>query len=353
MSVSYLADRLLRSTGGLVGRVLGSRAWVLWTVSAAVAAMLPGAVVAQDGSHAGVRVSLKADRTALTVGDLVTLTLEVTHPLDHVVVVPRLGPEWGPFEVISQTTAHVSSNGDGTETTSQRLTVTVFALGTFETPDLSISVRGPDGGVERVFPLPVLLTVNSVLSGPDERLKDIRPPADLASPLWMRPAALAVAVLATLAVLVPGAYIVSRRLRGWEPQPMLPVDARTPWEIAVQEIDRVERLDLPGDGRFKEHYALMAGVIQTYVRAMYLGNGGPPHATDMTTDEIGTAIWQSSLDRKNAGLVVDLFLEADLVRFSNYTPLEAQAYEALRRARDLLESTRPLAEAATQPEATA
>ena len=353
MSVSYLADRLLRSTGGLVGRVLGSRAWVLWTVSAAVAAMLPGAVVAQDGSHAGVRVSLKADRTALTVGDLVTLTLEVTHPADHVVVVPRLGPEWGPFEVISQTTAHVSSNGDGTETTSQRLTVTVFALGTFETPDLSISVRGPDGGVERVFPLPVLLTVNSVLSGPDERLKDIRPPADLASPLWMRPAALAVAVLATLAVLVPGAYIVSRRLRGREPQPMLPVDARTPWEIAVQEIDRVERLDLPGDGRFKEHYALMAGVIQTYVRAMYLGNGGPPHATDMTTDEIGTAIWQSSLDRKNAGLVVDLFLEADLVRFSNYTPLEAQAYEALRRARDLLESTRPLAEAATQPEATA
>ena len=353
MNVSYLADRLLRSTGGLVGRVLGSRAWVLWTVSAAVAAMLSGTVVAQDGSHAGVRVSLKADRTALTVGDLVTLTLEVTHPADHVVVVPRLGPEWGPFEVISQTTAHVSSNGDGTETTSQRLTVTVFALGTFETPDLSISVRGPDGGVERVFPLPVLLTVNSVLSGPDERLKDIRPPADLASPLWMRPAALAVAVLATLAVLVPGAYIVSRRLRGREPQPMLPVDARTPWEIGVEEIDRVERLNLPGDGRFKEHYALMAGAIQTYVRAMYLGNGGRPHATDMTTDEIGTAIWQSSLDRKNAHLVVDLLLEADLVKFSNYAPREAQAYEALRRARDVLESTRPLADDATQPEATA
>ena len=347
-----MADRLLRSTGGLVGRVLGSRAWVLWTVSAAVAAMLPGAVVAQDGSPPGVRVSFRADRAALTVGHLVTLTLEVTHPADHVVVVPRLGPEWGPFEVISQTTAHADPNGDGTETTSQQLTVTIFAVGTFETPDLSISVRGPDGGVERVFPLPVRLTVNSVLSGPDERLKDIRPPADLASPLWMRPATLAVAVLATMAVLVPAGYIVGRRLRGREPQPMLPVDAGPPWEIVVQEIDRVERLDLPGDGRFKEHYALVAGVIQAYVRAMYLGNGGPPHATDMTTDEIGTAIWQSSLDRKNAGLVVDLFLEADLVRFSNYTPLEAQAYEALSRARDLLESTRPLAEEATQPEAT-
>ena len=115
----------------------------------------------------------------------------------------------------------------------------------------------------------------------------------------------------------------------------------------------MERLDLPGDGRFKEHYALMAGVIQAYVRAMYLGNGARPHVTDMTTDEIGTAIWQSSLDRKNAGLVVDLFLEADLVRFSNYTPLEEQAYATLRRARDILESTRPLTDDATQPEATA
>ena len=348
-----MADRLLRSTGGLVGRVLGSRVWVLWVVSVTLAATVPGAALAQDGSHSGVRVSFTADRAALTVGDLVTLTLEVTHPADHVVVVPRLGPEWGPFEVISQTTAHTNYNGDGSETTSQQLTVTVFALGTFETPDLSISVRGPEGGVERVFPLPVLLTVNSVLSGPDERLKDIRPPADLASPLWMRPAALAVAVLATLAVLVPGAYVVSRRLRGREPQPKLPVDARTPWEIAVQEIDRVERLDLPEDGRFKEHYALVAGVIQAYVRAIYLGNGGRPHATDMTTDEIGTAIWQSSLDRKNARLVVDLLLEADLVRFSRYTPLEEQAYETLRRARDILESTRPLADDATQPEATA
>ena len=348
-----MADRVLRSTDALNRRVRGSRAWVLSAASAALVAMLPGAAVAQDGSHAGVRVAFTADRADLTVGDPVTLTLEVTHPADHVVVVPRLGPEWGPFEVVSQTAAHANANGDGTETTSQQLTVTAFALGTFETPDLSISVRGPDGGVERVFPPPVRLTVNSVLSEADERLKDIRPPADLASPLWMRPAALAVAVLATLAVLVPGAYIVSRRLRGREPQPMLPVDARTPWEIGVEEIDRVERLNLPGDGRFKEHYALMAGAIQTYVRAMYLGNGGRPHATDMTTDEIGTAIWQSSLDRKNAHLVVDLLLEADLVKFSNYAPREAQAYEALRRARDVLESTRPLADDATQPEATA
>ena len=325
----------------------------MWAVFAALATMLPGAVAAQGGSHASVRVSFSADRAALTVGDHVTLTLEITHPADHAVVVPRLGPEWGPFEIVAQTTAQTAPNGDGTETTSQQLRVTVFAVGTIETPDLSISVRGPDGGVERVFPQPVRLTVNSVLSGADDQLKDIRPPADLASPPWIRSVAFAIAAAAVLAVLAPSAYVINRRLRGRETRPTSAVDARTPWEIAVQEIDRVERLDLPGAGRFKEHYARVAGAMQAYVRAIYLGDAGRRYATEMTTDEIGGAIWQSSLDRNTARLVVDLLLEADLCRFSVYTPPETQAYDALRRARDILERTRSLAGEAAQPEAMA
>ena len=72
---------------------------VLWAVVAFIAAMSPGAAVAQDGSNPDIRVSFTADRATLTVGDLVTLTLEVTHPTGHVVTVPRLRPEWGPFEV--------------------------------------------------------------------------------------------------------------------------------------------------------------------------------------------------------------------------------------------------------------
>ena len=348
-----MADRVLRSTGDLVGRVPGSRAWVMWAVFAALAVMLPGAVVAQDGSHARVRVSFSADRAVLTVGDHVTLILEITHPADHAVVVPRLGAEWGPFEIVSQTTAQTASNGDGTETTSQQLTVTIFALGAVQTPDLSISVRGPDGDVERVFPPPVRLTVSSVLSGSDEQLKDIRPPADLASPLWRRSAAFAIAAAAVLAVLAPSAYVASRRLRGRETRPTLAIDAEIPWEVATQEIDRVERLDLPGAGRFEEHFALVAGAIHAYVRAIYLGDAGHRYATEMTTDEIGAAIWQSSLDRNNARLVVDLLVEADLCRFSAYTPPETQAYDALRRAREILESTRPQAGGAIQPEATA
>ena len=345
-----MADQLVRIARCVAGRAF--RAWVPWAVAAFLAAIAPGAAAAQDGPHSGIRVSLTADRGTLTVGDIVTLTLELTHPADHAVVVPSLVPGWGPFEVVSQTPAQTDTNADGTETTSQRIEVTLFTPGTFETPDLSISVRAPDGGVERVFPLPVRLTVDSVLSGPDETLKDIRPPADLSPPQWRQPVVLAIAALAIAAVLISGSYFVRRRLRGRGEQVVSSVDTRTPWQAAVQEFDRIARLDLPGDGRFKEHYTLVAQAIQSYARAMYVENAGRPDATDMTTEEIGNAIWESSLDRKNTRLVVDLLLEADLVRFSNYSPRESQAHGASRRARDIVEGTKPGGEQGRQQEDT-
>ena len=316
---------------------------VLWAVAAFLAAMAPGAAVAQDGARSDIRVSFTADRATLTVGDPVTLTLDVTHPAGYVATVPRLGPEWGSFEVISQLPAQTSPNVDGTETTRQRIEVTLFAPGTFETPELAISVHGP-GGVERVAALPVRLIVDSVLSGSDDTLRDIRSPADLPPPLWKQPAALSVAALAALAVLVPAAYLLHRRLYGGKARPALAADERTPWEAALQEIDRAERLGLPGDGRFKEHYTLVSGAVKGYVRATYLENTGRSDAAEMTTEEIETALGQSSLDRRNARRVTSLLFEADLVRFSSYAPTESRAYEALRLARDIVEGTRPASE---------
>ena len=345
----YLADGVFRIARGAVG-ALGTPSRVLLAVAVFLAAMTPSAVVAQDST---IRVSLTADRSNLTVGDFVTLVLEITHPAGHVVVVPRLGREWGSFEVVTQATAQTGSNGDGTETTSQRIEVTLFAPGAFETPDLPISVRGPDGSVEQVFPLPVRLTVDSVLSGDDESLRDIRPPADLSPSPWRQPATLALAALAVLAVLLTGSYFVQRRLRGLDAQPGLATETRTPWEKAVEEIDRIERLDLPGEGRFKEHYTLVSEVTKAYVRSMYLEGESRTDAVEMTTDETVTEIWRSSLDRKNARIVVDLLNEADVVRFSNYTPLESEAQEALHRAREILEDTSPAAGEERQLKATA
>ena len=333
-----MADKALRTS-----RALGCprfRIWLSWAFAAVMATSVTGIAFAQEESQSNVRANLTADRNVVTVGDVVVLTLEVTHPAEHAVVIPRLSREWGAFEVVSQPTAHTESNGNGTETTRQRIEVALFAPGTFETPELSISIRRPEGAVDLVVPSRARLTVRSVLTGSDELLKDLRPPADLSPPLWKHPGVLAIAALAVVATMGSVGFLTHYHFRARAVQPESEGDTRTPWEVAVQEIDGIERLDLPGEGRFKEHYALIFQVMQTYVRSTFLENGGRPDTTDMTTDEIGAALLQSSHDRKNARLVVDLLLEADLVRFSNYPSSESEAYAALRRARDIVRDTK-------------
>ena len=323
------------------------RIWLSVLAAALLAAGAFGTAFAQEDILSKVDISLEVAPPNASFADEVTFTLDVTYPDDYSVVVHKLPRDLGQFEVRDQSQAQTVLNDDGTKTTTQTITAVVFGRGTVQTPDLPISVRGPDGTVEQAFPLPKELTVGSVLPGPDAELEDIRPQADLSTPIWENPAAQSSGLLILLAGLLAGAlvaaYLIRRRLQG---VPLPVVDTRTPWEIAIEELDRIERLDLPEDGRFKEHYTLVADAMRVYVQAMYLRDVSPVDAIDMTTDEIWAALRRSTLNYDDAELVLDLLQEADLVKFAKYTPAVSQAYEASGQARYIVEVTRP----AFQPE---
>ena len=70
------------------------------------------------------------------------------------------------------------------------------------------------------------------------------------------------------------------------------------------------------------------------------------NATDMSTEEIRAAIGQSSLDNRNARLVVELLQETDLVKFANFAPPVSQAYETVGQVRNFVAATRPVFEEA-------
>ena len=323
------------------------RAPIALAIVAVLSAAAIGTALAQNSPPSGVLISFTSDRSELTVGDPVTLTLGVLHPENHTVVLPGIGPEWGPFEVRSQTIAQTISNGDGTKTTFRQFRVTLFATGEFKTPDLPVAIRHPGGRVEEVFPAPLRLTVKSVLTGPDEQLKDIRSPADLSTPFWERPAMIAVGALVVLATLGSGGFFFYRRSRSREAFPEPVVDTRPPWEVALQELDRIQGLDLPGRGDLKRHYTLVAGTLRAYLGATYLSEPEGMDATDMSSEEIGAAIWQSPLDHGNGRMIIELLQEADLVKFANYTPPASRAYEAAGQVRTLVDATRLAYEAAS------
>ena len=340
--IVHLRRRSLRGTGSW------GRSYLLVAVALSVIAV--AAAPAQTGLPPGVRVSLVADPTELTVGDLATISLIVSHPEDFTVVIPRLQRDWGSFEVRAQTSVQTVSLRDGIRTVAKQFRVRLFAPGTFETPDISVSVRGPDGTVVQVSPSPAQLIVNSVLASPDEELKDLRPPADLSTPFWERTVVLVLIVVAVLTIAAGTAFHLYRRSRRADRPVAAMPDLRTPWEIAIQELDRIARLDLPASGEVKEHYTLVSATLRTYLGASYRRDAGGRNVEEMSTEEIAASIGQSALDDANARLVVELLQEADLVKFANYEPTVAGAYEAVVRVRSIIEATR--ATVSTAPAAT-
>ena len=316
------------------------RVWLSVLLIGLMSILTVESVAAQDAASSGVRVSFTAERTELTVGDVVILSLVIAHPTDVVVVVPRLEREWGTFEVQDQTSVQSISVEGGVRTIAKQFRVTLFETGDFETPALPISIRSQDGSVERIEPTPVRLRVNSVLSGSDEELKDIRPPADFYGTFWDRATVPVIVGLILVGAVGASSYYLFRRSRREKRGAVVPVDSRNPWEAATQEFDRIAALDLPERGDFKAHYTLVAGVLRTCLGATVLSADESAEIAEMSTAEIGLALRQSMLDTATVPAVIRLLEEADLVKFANYSPPASRAYGFMGEARAMVESVR-------------
>ena len=280
----------------------------------------------------GIEVTLTASQSELTVGDPVELTLKVDHPAGYQVIIPKLEGSWGPFEVQDQSQATTVSNDDGTETTVQTITVTLFDLGAFETPALPLTISDSMGNVLEETTPRVSLTVVPTLAEDDTTLKDIRPQVGMKLPSvlpWVMGGVLLAAALAG------GGWWLYRRWRGdslFGPV----IDNRPPYQVAFDELDRIDGLKLPEKGRFKEHYTLVTDCLRVYIETQF-----HVHAFDRTTTELQRSLGQSTMVLDHVRGLIDLFQESDLVKFAKLTPDLESARQLIDQARTLVDLTRP------------
>jgi hypothetical protein len=288
----------------------------------------------------GVEVKLTPSQEQLAVGDPVELTLEVNHPAGYQVIMPKLEQKWGDFEVRSQSQATTSANPDGTETTRQSIDVTLFELGSFETPELPLTISDDSGQMTEVTAPALSLTVNPLRVEEDTSLRDIRPQADMAIPS-MLPSILTGLVVATV-VAGSGWWLYQRwrAKRGLAPL----IDNRPPYQVAYDELDRIAGLNLPGQNRFKEHYTLATDCLRTYLEQQF-----QLHAFDRTTAELRVELKQSTMAPDHMRRLIDLFGDSDLVKFAKLTPEIEEARQLIDEARGLVTLTKPQPEL-TRPE---
>jgi hypothetical protein len=291
--------------------------------------LLLGALVV--GAQENVQAGLTFEHDSLTIGDVVPLTLSVTHPMGWRVIPPELQREWGDFEVVSQAAPQIARNADGTETTTQRINVQVFNLGQFQTPPLSVSVVDSAGNISAHEAAPASLTVNPTLTGEDTLLRDIKPQVEMIVPP-ISPLIIGAAVLSVLAVIV-AVTLMMGRLR----QPPIVVDTRTIGEKTQDELSEIQEMNLLAAGDYKRHYALLSDCIRRYIESIY----NIP-ATDRTTGELRRDLKNTDIVPDNAQFVVDLLATCDLVKFAKVMPSPEEAERAVEVARQFVFMTEPL-----------
>ena len=137
-----------------------------WFISLIVIALML-TVVSGVSAQSNITVTLSVGGEAITVGDVIPLTLRVTHPAGWRVIVPTLEKQWGDFEVRSQSTPVITASGDGTETTTQKIEVVRMRPGEVQTPAFTLSIADDQGNLQNVEVAPVAVTVQSVLVAGD------------------------------------------------------------------------------------------------------------------------------------------------------------------------------------------
>jgi hypothetical protein len=326
---------------------------VLVAVIFAVALMSPRAILGQSpDADVDFYVVEQTEVQTYTVGDFITLRLEVIHPADSRVELPELEDQWGDFEVVDQTGQDTVRNEDGTSTTRKDIVVSLFEPGQYQTPRLVLKHHKADQSTEELSSPVIPLKIDSVLVEGDEQLRALKEQVYISvPPLW--PWVLGGMILATAAaggLFWAGRWAYDR----WWPrppvasEPVVAIDTRPPELIAYEELARIEALDLPAMEEFKEHFSLVTDCLRQYIENRY-----DISALEQTTAELQYAFQASAaVSSEHVRGFINVFRRSDLVKFARLRPARDEAYGILDEARSLVEITTPAVEPPLLPTST-
>lgn len=308
-----------------------SRAAGLSLAMVAAACVLAAPLRAQD-----VRVGASVDTASRRVGEQARITVTVEYPPGA--SIRNVGPadSLGGLEIVRVDSGGSAGTGGGTGAGSllrRVYTVTAFDTGTHVVPPFTAwYATAADTVVRTVSGPPVVLRFRGVDVDTSAEIRAIKPP--LGVPLTfgeILPYAVAIVAAALLAWLA--VRFLKKRKRGEAFIPGPP--PRPEDEVALDALRSIGSERLWQRGKVKEYHTALSDVLRAYIERRF-----DVPAMESTSEEILGSVPIAGLGREASGVLRDLLLRSDLVKFAKFLPPAEENERSFSGAVSFVEATR-------------
>lgn len=270
--------------------------------------------------------TFKAEPGSYLIGDLISLKLELEGSGFQLGAMDE--EDLAPFELAGSKTAY----NPETDTTTLTAYGHIFETGEIAIPPLTILNK--DGSSIKSGELKIV--IKPVLKGDEKDIRAMKPQVaiDELGPLW--PWLLAALLLAMILALI----IYLKRLKNKKDEEEEIAIVIPPHIEALEEISKIEEMNLIREGRIKEFYILVSDVIRVFE-----GKSHGFDAMEMTTEELSrhmrtkTRSAINAAEKENNLLVIEKFLcDCDMVKFAKYRPADMDISALCERAREIIKA---------------
>lgn len=275
------------------------------------------------------------DKSSITIGEKVTYAIEVDADKAVTVTFPSYVANLGGFVVKDFGVEDPKKSGRNRIKQSRWYLLDTYTVGSYVIPPQEVRVMLADGK-EKVLKSPeIFVEVKGVMndeSGKEEGLRDIKPPINIsrrAPVLWI--------VLSVLALTAPAgglAWYFYRKKK----EAKTAVPPRPAHEVAFEELNRIEGLDLIRQRQIKEYYYLTSNCLR-----QYLENRFNLRAPEQTTEEfLESAARNGTLEGRFVNLLKEYLERCDLVKYAKLEPHAGELTKLVETTRKFIEETKPV-----------
>ena len=277
---------------------------------------------------------LKADSTWVSLGDAISLTLQVDHEAGLSIQWPQWKNELGGLEIIRYSQVD-SSYLDGKIQKIQKIDLIAFDTGSFKIPAVQMEY-GIGGGSykQTVSTNPLIIDVDSVSVDLAQGIKPVK--GILNVPFTFKEALPFIIIgLLVLGLIFGGLWYFRRRKAKPEVVEVKPVIKIPPHETAMRKLAKLEERKLWQKGEYKAYYIGLTEVLREYIEGVF-----DVAALESTTDQILSQMASRSLALREYENLKALLQMADLAKFAKFKPGDQENLNNMELARSFVRETK-------------